>query len=515
VPNVRIVAVLVGLWALLWWLPFVVEPPGRDQSLFMAQAQAWLDGASLYTEIWEHKPPGVIFAYALAQFAFGRSFIAIHFLDGLAGLVTALTLAGLVLHHTRHRFSAIGAAMLYLVYHSGAAFGGFWCVSQAEVLMDPLLAGALAVLVVRSGPISFARALTAGVLVAAVIGLKYSALPLVLLIVPVLLQRSSSRKAKFVAFAGGALGVAVPALLWSFYLYSSDRFAAFWSATVTFNRAHGSIATQSRVEGLPGKLLFEFDLLAPLYLLAVAALVAATMRRSSGRLLIWGGWSWLLCLAAVFWQGKFWGYHYHVILLPLCVIAGGGLAELREKLTHAIPRAIAATVLLLSFVPYAVYLGGYSGAHQLAPRLLQSIESDEFLSNYRWGGPDYDVFETMRVAERLRAETSPEDRIFVWGFEAGIYVFAERRSASRFYYDYPLMPRFESVHRTHVDWLMEDLNRHRPKRIVILRRDANDIEEQGSVDQMRQIPRLAAFTDEHYEPAWAEGDFFVLRRRER
>ena len=60
-------ASLVIVLSFLWWLPFSIEPPGRDQSLFMAQSQALLDGSSLYTEVWEQKPPGILFAYSLAQ----------------------------------------------------------------------------------------------------------------------------------------------------------------------------------------------------------------------------------------------------------------------------------------------------------------------------------------------------------------------------------------------------------------------------------------------------------------
>jgi hypothetical protein len=164
-------------------------------------------------------------------------------------------------------------------------------------------------------------------------------------------------------------------------------------------------------------------------------------------------------------------------------------------------------------IPYGLQVVAYVRAHRLVSAISGEIDRSAFVSTYVWGGSDYDALETMRVAQRLRDETEPTDRLFVWGFEPGVYVYAERRPASRFLYDYPLMPRFDFVHRDYVAQLMGDLREHRPARIVVVRRDANDIEERASVDQLDEIPQLVALLEADYEPAWIEGDFFVYRRK--
>ena len=115
----------------------------------------------------------------------------------------------------------------------------------------------------------------------------------------------------------------------------------------------------------------------------------------------------------------------------------------------------------------------------------------------------------------MKAETRPDDRIFVWGFEPGIYVFAERRPATRFFYDYPLMPRFTAVHERYVAQLMADLEAHPPALILVVSGDANDIEDADSVTQLLRMPALHALVAARYEPAWRQGDFWVLRRRAR
>ena len=43
-----------------------VDYSAEGQGLFIAQAWQWIEGASLYDEIWEHKPGGVITLYGLA-----------------------------------------------------------------------------------------------------------------------------------------------------------------------------------------------------------------------------------------------------------------------------------------------------------------------------------------------------------------------------------------------------------------------------------------------------------------
>ena len=42
------------------------------------------------------------------------------------------------------------------------------------------------------------------------------------------------------------------------------------------------------------------------------------------------------------------------------------------------------------------------------------------------------------VVGRVRATTAPSDTILVWGAEPQIYMFSERRTSTRFFYQYPL-----------------------------------------------------------------------------
>jgi hypothetical protein len=75
------------------------------------------------------------------------------------------------------------------------------------------------------------------------------------------------------------------------------------------------------------------------------------------------------------------------------------------------------------------------------------------------------------------------------------------------------MPRFAAVHERYVADLMGDLEAHPPARILVVSGDANDIEETDSVTQLLLVPALHAFVTANYEPAWRQGDFWVLARK--
>ena len=70
-------------------LPHVVEPPGRAQGLFLAEASTWLDGGRFYEDIFEHKPVGVIGVYALGVALFGATPAAVQALHASALFATA------------------------------------------------------------------------------------------------------------------------------------------------------------------------------------------------------------------------------------------------------------------------------------------------------------------------------------------------------------------------------------------------------------------------------------------
>ncbi|MBN2498850.1 MAG: glycosyltransferase family 39 protein [Deltaproteobacteria bacterium] len=513
-----LLAVLGGVW-LASQLCFVAEPPGRDQYLFMAQADRLLAGDALYTDVWEHKPPGIVWIYALAMALLGRGWGAVQLASAAAALIAGWGLAWLLWRRTGLRAQAALAGCLYILFHSGPAFGAFWATAQPEVFMDPLLVAALGLLWGCDGRRGIVRAAGAGLCVGLMVLLKYSAAPLALMGLGVFARRAlpvSARWARALAFCGGGALVGL-ALLAALGL--TGGLGAFWEATIEFNLVHRRVAAASALDSLGSKLLFRLVLLAPLYtgMLAVWLLALWRWKRGPRSFVSMGIWAlalWLMSLAGVFWQSKFWIYHYHVILLPLCLATGAALAGLAEGAPsrRGARAALVGACALLLTTPQIAALTTYMQDHRLLEYCLCGLERQVYEGTYTWGGTDYDAADTRAAAQRIRAETKPDDPIFVWGFEPGVYFLSGRRPASRFLYDYPLLPQFGALQERFVARLLADLRARPPRLFAVIRRDPNDLEAEDSFAQLKRIPPLADLLAREYSFAWEQGDFTVYRR---
>jgi hypothetical protein len=220
----------------------------------------------------------------------------------------------------------------------------------------------------------------------------------------------------------------------------------------------------------------------------------------------------------VFLQGKFWVYHYHVVLLPLSINAALGLDWFARRLTERIGRGaawgVAAAAAIALLWPQGALMSEYWKAHRTGDYWSGELSRERYLESYVWGGGgDFDAAENRVVAARVAADTTPDDAIFVWGFEPSIYLLSQRAPASRFLYDYPLMPELGEIHSRHLDWLMDDLETSPPAMVLVLHRDANDLESRDSASQLTSLPRLQAFLARAYRPIWRQGDFSAFRRQ--
>jgi len=220
----------------------------------------------------------------------------------------------------------------------------------------------------------------------------------------------------------------------------------------------------------------------------------------------------------VFWQAKFWVYHYHVILLPLSLLAAAGVDTILRQ-AGCWPRfripllALVAVAGLATCYPHWSWFKTYNEFHQVTGHWAGRVSTARFHNSYIWGRGDYNFGENEMVAEKISRETDPDDTIFVWGFEPGLYSLAQRAPASRFLYDYPLMPTFESVHEVFQKQLMSDLHQNRPARVLVYTNDLNAIETSDSRQQLQANQELREFLSRNYEPAWSFGDAMCLRRK--
>ncbi len=120
----------------------------------------------------------------------------------------------------------------------------------------------------------------------------------------------------------------------------------------------------------------------------------------------------------------------------------------------------------------------------------------------------------MRVISYLRVNSSPSDKVFVWGSEPLIYFLTERRFPTRFVTNLALIsPWAPSAWRSE---LVHELVRTPPRYFIVARDDMVSSITYTCWDSERHLgafPELAIFINDYYEPAEVLPFFTIYRRR--
>ena len=311
-----------------------------------------------------------------------------------------------------------------------------------------------------------------------------------------------------------AFGIA-PALIWAgtFVYYAlTDRFALFWDAVFIFNLSYsgGSAGFWSRFASFftPARHPFIFDSALALWVGGLGAqlvlIVVLLLRRNLHALALM-----LLTLAgylAICFPQHFWPHYYYLLIPPLAVCLGAGLRLLVDLFEMRLPagRSGIRGVALALFAVFAVWLG-YTEYRDYLSQPLFGITVKRYNSRDFWG---------RAQGENIRRVTDPDDTVFVYGNEAEIYYYAQRRCASRFTMITGVSEGYGNVEARR-EIMMRELEAAPPRVILV-------------VFDQPHFPRWRAFLDTQYdEPVgWdfrdgtdrpgrrREAIMFVLARRD-
>ena len=76
---------------------------GRDQGIYSVVGRTILDGGVPYKDVWDFKPPGIYFVYALSRALFGKSMAAVRIFEACCFL--SLVYAFFIFSRRRRRYS--------------------------------------------------------------------------------------------------------------------------------------------------------------------------------------------------------------------------------------------------------------------------------------------------------------------------------------------------------------------------------------------------------------------------
>jgi hypothetical protein len=468
ISAVRPSASWVGYWCLGILLLVIVffafvrirlrnVPLERDEGEFAYVGQLMLQGIPPYKIASNMKLPGTYAAYAAIMAVFGETpggiriglmlvnvlttllvyLLAKYLYGSLAGAVAGITYSflscrpavlGLYGHATHFVVLAALAGILLLLHatetgRAGLFFGSGFCLGLAFLMKQP------------------------GILFAAFAGFYW-------------LWHEWKRPFPWrnVAVRGGALfaGVAFPFVLTCLLLYRAGVFPSFWFWTWSYAREYGSLTTLS--EAWP-KLRASLPwVVRPFVIWEIVAVgLAAPFWSRYAR--THGGFvtSFVLfsCLAVC--PGLYFRQHYFILLLPAAALCAGiavdaAVQSLRGKQLTAL--IVCLPVLYFAAVFVISVRAQYETFFRLDPASLgrRSFAQDPF-------------GEAVAVGSYIKAHSSEQDTIGLFGSEPEICFYSARHCASSFLYTYPLIEK-QKFARQMQDDMMRQIHDARPRFLV-------------------------------------------------
>jgi 4-amino-4-deoxy-L-arabinose transferase-like glycosyltransferase len=440
---------LLGVAALAAALraPVAALPFERDEGGYAYIAQRWAAGDVPYRDVFDQKPPAVFAFYAAAFAAGGETPAAVRW-AAQAWIVAALAAVAAIGARLATPSAGIAAAIAGLALVSDSSWLGN-AVNTEQVAVLPLALGALLALRARGAAGAFA----VGALGSLALLTKPVTAPIVAFEMATLLALTPRRVA---SAAWALLGIAVPVLPTALYFASQGAWDALLDAVVWNNVAY---AGETKLSDYPLYFSLQFrPTLLPLGPVYAAALLAPlALRGGAGapapRALAWlAGWlaASLLAVAA----GGYFRQHYFALAMPpLALAAGIGLDAASRRLAGERRARAVAPLAALALLAWPVAVGWwYYGPATPASKLHRLYGSNPFP-------------ESPALGAWLAARSSPEDRVFVYGSEPQLLFYAQRRSASRYMYVYPLtMPLPAAAERQRE--LLAELDASPPRFVV-------------------------------------------------
>ena len=527
--------------------PNLRYPLGPDQAVFCVVGQRLLQGEILYRDVWDNKPPGIYYLYALIVKVFGPVMWSV----GLVDILWLLVISCCIFWFAR-RYLGTAPAVLAMLFNAWRhCRQGYLHAGQAETFMMVLVFAAYGLLVPGDSKDPLARPntpknwaeylapLVAGLVLGTAFWLKYSVVAFLpfLLLVPFLdfgeWDRGSSRLRMKIAwrdwfvrasivtlgfvlvivavmacfgFSGGwpamreAQFEVLPrygatAFEWNYlYLVQSLRrtqsYLGFWTEVVAILTL--LIAWRRR----------ELRVAAPILLLALAGFISTAMQ---GRFIPY---YFETCYPFF---AMFWGYVG--VTIYECFVWIGRFCQQQQ---WAVARNLSWVVfacLVLSLFP---------------EESVRAVQQYKFLADW-WRNPElsYRVYyyqlpheklsDQLGVINFIKENSSPDDEVYVWGFAPMINFLAQRRSPSRFVINHVLMATWgPQIWR---EELVRTLKLRHPRYIVVERNDANPGVCQTTMDSQQYLlyrvyPALTdLIKDEYFRAAnYTDFDLYELKK---
>jgi len=397
----------------------------RDLAVYMVTAQQMVDGHALYKEVWDHKPPGVHWTYALATGLLGSTSSVLAFLGmaaSLAGLIGSFLVG--------HRLGGIRAAW-FAALAWALASGEFSLQANqpnTESFIAPCLVWAFVLMLERrhSNPIcngvltgglfflsSLYKTITAPVFVTMWGGL--------LLFSPRCLRPWKGFVASLATVAIG-WGVVFAWFAWV------GSFQEFWEAVFLYNRAYARGVLYSLSTALSPYTYPIMNIYLPLSLIVIAGIVgnSGSPRKGHAGVLLA---SFALGSWVAFWlPGQFLPHYFQLLIPPFILGAAYGVRPLLAK-----PGWCKPLLLALTLAPLVI------------TRIQQNLIPIDGVPTAKYGLYGERLVTNRIVGLWLSLNVAAGETLFQWGASPELYFWSEIPPADGVLYHMPLIPSKREV----------------------------------------------------------------------
>ncbi len=529
--NEKSTLFLFVVWSLLAaavMLPDTMLLPGTDSGAFLYTGQRILAGDIPYKDVWDHKPPAVLFINAAGLFIGNGSWLGVWTIEWVF-IVLACVIGFMMMRREFGMFPAIAASLLWLASYNKTTDSGNYTEEYALFFQ---FASLYLMAVFDSNSRKRPALVLLGVMCGAAFMLRQNLIGVWIawgLYRAVMAARNKTYAGFIADMLSFCLGFSCVAFATVFYFYLNDALPAFWSAAFGYNFLYSDTTLLLRLDSM----IYGFRFLL-WYQLGIAAwagivLFSAASRKAPVPLLAIA----LIDLPFEIGLTSVSGFsfnHYFTSWLPaLSVIICYAIRTVRDGLkailsasTRQLIGLIAAGILVSSFLEPGYYM---VRRYKLGFETITGDRSDIY----------------HKAAGFIGEHTESDDYVFIWGAEGTVYYLSRRQSPTRFFYQYPFFYKrgymTEAMYRDffreiedHAPRLIIDTNNQHlpplasPVRPKHIKRGAHGtVEETYTPDtpSMEGLGAFYAFFAERYDfittltDKEANEEWFVYRLRER
>lgn len=427
----------------------IAEPLGIDQSLWASAVRGMDHHQRLYRDVWEQRPPGIYFTYLAGFRVFGWTPAAVAWLDILASAATTCLLFAIV-----RRLSSVLTGSLAAVLYAWLTMPG-WLYRHDGFLERSVCETFIVVCVAlmawcavkwrtsESRP-AYLYSLGVGFFGGAAVVFKPNAgLYLPALLVWMWWYRPSITPREIVrALIAMLLAMAVVPALTLLWLWRLDLLADAQVAVLEFNRFY--VSQGFTIKGYAvdfSKAIWLRVKTDPLWLaggigsLAIAWELVRRRRLDplSGLAVCWGG---TAALVIVVNGARLFNTYFIQAFAPLAILAAWLVVDRGRASRGARVLSFITAMLMLVILVDRHYLARvYEFAAADLAVMRGTLDRSAFLDLFGGYGNDrgYSARANEELAAYIRAHTSPDDRIFLFGINgAGVYFLSDRLTAHRF-----------------------------------------------------------------------------------